>query len=338
MQTFRTIHRTTLVLAIALLTSVSVFAQTAININDEAGLRDIAKNLNDNYVLTQDIELSDAEWTPIGTKDSPFTGTLDGQGHTIKGLTVGNGANDDKAFFGFTKNATVKNIAFTNAVVKGHKQAAIVVAQATSSTLSNIYVSGVVTGCDHVGTIAGDARDNTTITNCVSTAAALSTEHQGGGIAGWTNNSTFSYNIAYGAVTAPSNGAGGITGMVDDKGKTEYQSNLSAAPYIKGGNDRTHGINGWCNNSSNTGSNNLSWAETVYYVGGNKKKATNIADDSGMHGTVTSTEDLKKAATYTDIDFSTDTWILEDGKWPRLKQFKTMHDAFTSLYRRCPTT
>ena len=221
-------------------------------------------------------------------------------------------------------------------MVKGHNQAAIVVAQAISSTLSNIYVSGVVTGRDHVGTIAGDARGttdkHTTITNCVSTAAALSTDHQGGGIAGWTNNSTFSYNIAYGAVTAPSNGAGGITGMVDNDGKTEYTSNLSAAPYIKGSNDHTHGINGWCNgNCSNTGSNNLSWANTVYYVGGNKKNANEIADNSGMHGTVKSTEDLKKAATYTDRGFSTDTWKLEDGQWPRLKQFATMYDVFTSI-------
>ena len=330
MQTLRIMHKTPLVLATALLTSVSAFAQT--EISTEAQLKAI--DLNGNYVLTQDITLSDNEWTPIGTSDRPFTGTLDGGGHTIKGLTVGNGANDNKAFFGFTKDATVTNIGFTSAVVKGHNQAAIVVAQAKSSTLSNIYVSGVVTGRDHVGTIAGDARDNTTITNCVSTAAALSTEHQGGGIAGWTNNSTFSYNIAYGAVTAPSNGAGGITGMVDDKGKTEYISNLSAAPYIKGGNDRTHGINGWCNNSSNTGSNNLSWANTVYYVGGNKKEATEITEPSngsGLHGTVTSTDDLKKVATYTGIGFSTDTWQLTDGQWPRLKQFATMYDAFTSI-------
>ena len=336
MQTFRTIHRTTLVLAIALLTSVSAFAQTQTEISTEAQLKDIAKNLNDNYVLTQDIELSDAEWTPIGTKDSPFTGTLDGQGHTINGLTVGNGAkddsNNDKAFFGFTKNAIVTNIAFTNAVVKGHNQAAIVVAQATSSTLSNIYVSGVVTGRDHVGTIAGDARDNTTITNCVSTAAALSTEHQGGGIAGWTNNSTFSYNIAYGAVTAPNNGAGGITGMVDDRGSSKYTSNLSAAPYIKGADGKTHGINGWCNsNCSNTDSYNLSWANTAYYLSGNEKKATEINDNSGIHGTVTTTEDLKKAATYTGRGFSTDTWQLTDGHWPRLKQFTTMYDVFTSI-------
>lgn len=337
MQTLRITHRTSLVLATALLTSASAFAQT--KISTEAQLRAIANDLNGSYVLENDITLTDV-WTPIGTSDNPFKGTLDGQGHTIKGLTVGNGANNDsnndKAFFGFTNGATVKNIGFTSAVVKGHKQAAIVVAQATSSTLSNIYVSGVVTGYDHVGTIAGDARgttdSRTTITNCVSTAAALSTDHQGGGIAGWTNNSTFSYNIAYGAVTAPQNGAGGITGMVDNNGKTEYQSNISAAPYIKGSNDHTHGINGWCNgNCSNTGNNNLSWANTVYYVGGNEKNANSITDGSGMHGTVTTTEDLKKVATYTGIGFSTDTWNLTDGKWPRLKQFATMYDAFTSI-------
>ena len=126
MQTLRIMHRTPLVLATALLTSVSAFAQT--EISTEAQLKDIAKNLSGKYVLTQDITLSDDEWTPIGTKDSPFTGTLDGQGHTIKGLTVGNGAqnqtNNNKAFFGFTNGATVTNIAFTSAVVKGYKHAA----------------------------------------------------------------------------------------------------------------------------------------------------------------------------------------------------------------------
>ena len=124
MQTFRIMHRTPLVLATALLTSVSAFAQT--EISDVAGLKAIAKDLNGSYVLTQDITLSDNEWIPIGTSDRPFTGTLDGKGFTIKGLTVGDGAKDDsnnKAFFGFTNGATVQNIAFTSAVVKGYKQA-----------------------------------------------------------------------------------------------------------------------------------------------------------------------------------------------------------------------
>lgn len=331
----RIMHRMPLVLATALLTSVSVFAQT--KIRTEERLKAIANNLSGKYVLENDITLSGDEWTPIGTSDHPFTGKLDGQGHTIIGLTVGNGVqnqtNNNKAFFGFTNGATVTNIAFTSAVVKGYEQAAIVVAQATSSTLSNIYVSGVVTGRDHVGTIAGDARgttDNRTqITNCVSTAAALSTEHQGGGIAGWTNNSIFSYNIAYGAVTAPKNGAGGITGMVDNDGNTEYKSNISAAPYIKGHADHTRGINGWCNNNcSNTNSGgNLSWAGTEYYLGGTKTDANKINDGSGIHGTVTTTEDLKKVTTYTDLGFNTNTWELTECQSPRLKMFPNISDA-----------
>ena len=125
MQTFRIMHRTPLVLATALLTSVSAFAQTEISTEEQ--LKAIANDLSGTYVLKNDITLSDNEWTPIGTKDNPFKGTLDGEGHTIKGLTVGNGANNDsnknKAFFGFTNGATVQNIAFTSAVVKGYKQA-----------------------------------------------------------------------------------------------------------------------------------------------------------------------------------------------------------------------
>ena len=108
MQTLRIMHRTPLVLATALLTSVSAFAQT--EISTEAQLKAI--DLNGDYVLTQDITLSDIEWTPIGTSDRPFTGTLDGKGFTIKGLTVGDGAKDDsnnnKAFFGFTNGAKVQ--------------------------------------------------------------------------------------------------------------------------------------------------------------------------------------------------------------------------------------
>ena len=83
MQTLHIMHRTPLVLATALLTSVSAFAQTVIN--DEAGLKAIANDLSGTYVLKNDITLSDDEWTPIGTSAHPFTGTLDGKGFTIKG-------------------------------------------------------------------------------------------------------------------------------------------------------------------------------------------------------------------------------------------------------------
>ena len=79
----RIMHRRPLVLATALLTSVSVFAQTKIRTEEQ--LKAIANNLSGKYVLENDITLSGDEWTPIGTSDHPFTGTLDGKGFTIKG-------------------------------------------------------------------------------------------------------------------------------------------------------------------------------------------------------------------------------------------------------------
>ena len=49
----------------------------------------IRKNLDANYVLDNDIDLSSySDWTPIGTWENPFTGSFDGQNHTISGLTI----------------------------------------------------------------------------------------------------------------------------------------------------------------------------------------------------------------------------------------------------------
>ena len=59
-----------------------------IYISGASGLKKIANNLDGNYVLTKSINLKSKAWTPIGTPDHPFTGTLDGKGYTIKNLSV----------------------------------------------------------------------------------------------------------------------------------------------------------------------------------------------------------------------------------------------------------
>lgn len=59
--------------------------------------KDPAYSLEDNYVLTADIDLSGRSWEPIGgyygekgrvSGDGVFTGTFNGQGHVISGLTI----------------------------------------------------------------------------------------------------------------------------------------------------------------------------------------------------------------------------------------------------------
>lgn len=338
MQKKMTLLRTSFALASALFASTAAFAQ-AVQVSNEAELKTALSNTSADIVLTQDITLS-GEWIPIGTKEAPYMGTFDGKGHAIKGLTITTKA-DNLGFFSFIgSTATVKNVSFTGAKVLGNKQAAIVAGQAENATISNVYVSGYVTGRDHVGTIVGDARgdanvdaDGTNISNCVSTAAAFSSDNQAGGIAGWTNLGMFENNVAYGAVTAPNGGAAGICSMIDNNGNASFIGNVSAMPYAKGGNNRTSGILGWKNGSGCAivdDDQNLSSDATQYFVGGNLTAAADIKFDEnndGINGIVTPAADLKTAATYTTAGFSADVWNLVDGQYPTLKTQAAMENA-----------
>lgn len=314
-------------MGLMLAVSVSGFAQTTIT--DEAGLKAIANDLSGKYVLANDISLS-GEWTPLGTENEPFTGTLDGAGHTIKGLSITSGA-DNVGFFGFTEGATVKNVRFTGAKVLGNKQVGILAGQAISSNIETVFTAGYLTGYDHVGGIVGDARGDansdqmTYITNCMSTAGAFGTTYQSGAIAGWTNAGVFTNNIAYGAATAPSGGAGGITGMLDNDGIASYVSNVLAVPFLTGTTNRTHAINAWKNGSGcvyGDVSDNLASDKIIYNVGGAVVTADQLADDAnneGVQGTVVSDADLMKAETYQNIGFDGSVWNLTTGTYPVLQ-------------------
>ncbi len=79
-------------------------------------LDQIRDDLDGHYVLTQDIDLTDwGEWDPIGsTTSAPFTGTLDGQGHVIRGLDAARvnliGSRMCAGLFGYARDAVIKNL------------------------------------------------------------------------------------------------------------------------------------------------------------------------------------------------------------------------------------
>ena len=79
-----------LLLCSLLVPSVNVFgAQTGqIAISTAAQLQSIQQNLSGHYILANDIDLSGVSFTPIGNEAAPFTGTFDGNGHTIRSLTL----------------------------------------------------------------------------------------------------------------------------------------------------------------------------------------------------------------------------------------------------------
>lgn len=63
-----------------------------------------------NYMQQADIQLSEKEWVPIGTWENPFTGSFNGNGYEITGLTMKNPDADVVGMFGIAENAHIYNI------------------------------------------------------------------------------------------------------------------------------------------------------------------------------------------------------------------------------------
>ena len=64
-----------------------------------------------NYMQQADIQLSADEWIPIGTRDNPFTGTYNGNGYEIIGLTMTDPDAEIVGLFGVARNnAQIYNI------------------------------------------------------------------------------------------------------------------------------------------------------------------------------------------------------------------------------------
>ena len=183
------------------------------------GLMNIAELVNGgktdiNITLDKNIDLTGKDWTPIGTSfKNSYTGTFDGGGHTITGLTVT--TNDKYAgLFGYIGNAgTVKNVVMEGVLItsnNGSSQAGGV-AGFSRGTIENCSVSGSVSGTVYVGGVVG-AQWGGSITGCSSSATVKGTVDVGG-VAGQTNSSaTLTACYATGNVTIEINPAKNIAG------------------------------------------------------------------------------------------------------------------------------
>jgi hypothetical protein len=92
----------------------------------------IGANLSGSYVLSGNIDASatsgsnasdtwsTAGWVPLGENSSSnqFSGTFDGQGHTISGLTIDRGSSDFVGLFGFS-SGTIQNVGVVGSSVTG---------------------------------------------------------------------------------------------------------------------------------------------------------------------------------------------------------------------------
>ena len=106
-------------------------------ITNETQLRSIDKyGLYRNYMLQKDIKISDKEWIPIGTLDSPFTGSFNGNGFKIIGF---NHKYSDITLFGNAEHASIYNITFLNEDTDKVMDESIVCKDAKECWISDIF-------------------------------------------------------------------------------------------------------------------------------------------------------------------------------------------------------
>ena len=160
------------------------------------GLMNVAELVNGgktdiNITLDKNIDLTGKDWTPIGTDyDNSYTGTFDGGGHTITGLTFT--TNDKYAgLFGWLNKAgTVKNVVMEGVQITSNQiygGSIGGVAGYSWGTIENCSVSGSVSGTVYVGGVVGAQIDGS-ITGC-SSSATVKGMVDVGGVAGQTNSS-----------------------------------------------------------------------------------------------------------------------------------------------------
>ena len=159
------------------------------------GLMNIAELVNGgksdiNITLDTDIDLTGKDWTPIGTGYSnKYTGTFDGGGHTIKGLTVTTNDQFVGLFGSIGYAGTVKNVMMEDVQITSNRSSGFAggVAGYSDGTIENCSVSGSVSGTVYVGGVVG-VQIGGSITGCSSSATVKGTVDVGG-VAGQTNSS-----------------------------------------------------------------------------------------------------------------------------------------------------
>ncbi|SFX49705.1 MBG domain-containing protein [Azotobacter vinelandii] len=262
-----------------------------------------AMSLSGYYALAEDIDASatsawngGAGFAPIGTiGGSEFGGTLAGLGHAIDGLTIKRSSNAT-GLFGATSGTTIRDLTLSNAAIVGMARTGALIGDAYGTTLTNIHITGTVTGYQEVGGIAGWFGDSS-LTDSSSTASVTATVNAAGGLAGYGYYGvSISDSYSVGAVSAGDQ-AGGLIGRAS--GATTTLSNVYASGAITGSN--AGGLIGVANSGTTFATTNAYWDMTTTGQG-TSPTGTGIANSNAF-----------TQATYAGFDF-TNTWVMIAGQ------------------------
>lgn len=145
------------------------------------------------FIIVQEINLSEAEWVPIGNEKTIFEGTLDGRDQNICNLFISSSDNDIGLFSELGLTAIVKNLTISSASVSGSQ---------------------------NVGAISGSSKGE--ISNCKIKTSKVLGESGIGGISGRTCNNIYDCTINDSQIRGETECVGGVVGCGDFHGPYSY--------------------------------------------------------------------------------------------------------------------
>jgi filamentous hemagglutinin family protein len=267
-------------------------------------------------------------FNPIGNNTTYFTGSFDGLGHTIDSLYINRPTTNHVGLFGrINTGATIKNIGLTNATIRAQHNVGGLVGFNYKGIITDVYVTGNVSGQAQVGGLAGANYGSITnayatsnvsgtqsiggllglhregsITNAYATGNVNSTSHDGvGGLVGWIYDGTMTNVYATGNVSGITK-VGGLVGWIQSTGSLTYPASITNA-YATGNVSGTSKVGGLVGENWQASINNSFWNTT------NNGTLPGVGTGTSTGVTGKTTAQMKESDTFSDWDILLDNTL-----------------------------
>jgi len=232
-------------------------------------------------ILENDLDLHGIDFTPIPT----FSGTFQGNGHTISGLTLTGSGNVRGLFRYIQTGATVQDLTVTGTIhPNGHQDDLGLLAGSNAGRLLNCTASGTVMGDNRIGGLVGANETGGELVGC-SFSGSVTGKHSAGGVVGEN----------HGTLTRCENSGSINTHDLEDDPKTDYTNlaqlnsmeNVPAYTDVGGVAGYSKGTIQSCSNSGSVG-----YDQIGYNIGGIVGRSTGWLDGCVNTGSVSGRKDV----------------------------------------------
>ncbi|WP_273146076.1 MBG domain-containing protein [Ferrovum myxofaciens] len=224
-------------------------------------LQGIAGNLAGHYVLGSNIDAtptstwnSGAGFTSIGHWTTPeFTGTINGLGHTIDGLSITQTSGGNYGFISDNTGGTIVNTGIVGGTITGNNQVGSLVGTMSGGLIQNDYSTATVNGTNATGGLVGYITGGT-FTGDFTSGTVTGNHEYTGGVLGNIVGTSVSTTDSWSSATVNGNQmAGGFVGSTNSNISDSYATGAVTVSYRDGGGFAGTNNSGTISNSYATG-------------------------------------------------------------------------------------